>query len=256
MGSCHERGGRCGDRVVQRGAPGSVRAFLNWFFPSTFLSSASLSLSHTHTHTTNRVYVFPHHSSLTSLQLGSLQPLREELLPRAALALRRRASAARDRLASAVAASAAAAALLEGAAASLESGTASALPLPVFASLGLPAIAGCFRRAAEPHGRELERVRSSVVAAADAAVDEWRSKGTTRKKGKRESSSSSAATAASAAKIEQRLRSRLTVVIAAWKLQALLGPGVAASGGKAAVGSAGAGVAAELACVGAEMEGF
>jgi hypothetical protein len=100
------------------------------------------------------------------------------------------------------------------------------------------------------------RLTGDRLAAADAAVDEWRSKGTTRKKGKRESSSSSAATAASAAKIEQRLRSRLTVVIAAWKLQALLGPGVAASGGKAAVGSAGAGVAAELACVGAEMEGF
>ena len=97
-------------------------------------------------------------------------------------------------------------------------------------------------------------MRNSVVAAADAAVDEWRTgaRKERRETGGRESSSSAAA---AAAKIEG-LRSRLTVVIAAWKLQALLGPGVAVSGGKAAVGSAGAGVAAELACVGAEMEGF
>lgn len=215
-----------------------------FFFSSTFLSS------HTQIASLSPLPSIKHHSSLTSLQLGALQPLRDELLPRAALALRRRASAARDRVAAAAAASAAAAALLEGAAASLEAGTASALPVPVFASLGLPAIAGCFRRAAEPHGRELERVRGSVVAVADAAVDEWRREARKERTG-RESSSSP-----SAAKIEARLRSRLTVVIAAWKLQALLGPGVAASGGKAAVGSAGAGVAAELACVTAEMEGF
>ena len=261
MGSCHERRGCCGDRVVQRGAAGSVRAFFFFFrflvFSSTFLSASLLShkiaslstLRHRNSGDANT-----HRSSLTSLQLGSLQPLHEELLPRAALALRRRASAARERLALAVGASAAAAALLEGAAASLEAGTASALPVPVFASLGLPAIAGCFRRAAEPHKRELGRVRNSVVAAADAAVDEWRTgaRKERRETGGRESSSSAAA---AAAKIEG-LRSRLTVVIAAWKLQALLGPGVAVSGGKAAVGSAGAGVAAELACVGAEMEGF
>jgi len=107
--------------------------------------------------------------------------------------------------------------------------------------LGLPAIAGCFRRAAEPHKKELKRVRRKAVAAADAAVDEW--KGT----GKKERQSSSAI---------DRLRSRLTVIISAWKLQALLGPGVAVSGGRASVGSAGAGVAAELACVREEMEGF
>ena len=127
----------------------------------------------------------------------------------------------------------------------------------MFASLGLPALAGCFRRAAEPHGRELERVRDKVVEAAAAAVEEGRRSGqgetATRRAKKRggESSSSSAAAAAI-----ERLRSRLTVVIAAWKLQALLGPGVAVSGGKATVGAAGAGVAAELACVQAEMEGF
>ena len=180
-------------------------------------------------------------SSLPSLQLGALRPLSGELLPRAALALGRGASGARERLAAAAEASAAAAALLEGAAASLEEGVASALPVPVFASLGLPAIAGCFRRAAEPHRKELKRVRRKAVAAADAAVDEW--KGT----GKKERQSSSAI---------DRLRSRLTVVISAWKLQALLGPGVAVSGGRASVGSAGAGVAAELACVREEMEGF
>ena len=174
--------------------------------------------------------------------MGSLQSLSEELLPRAALALRNRASAAREGLVSAAEASSSAAALLDCAAASLEGGVSSALPVPVFASLGLPAIAGCFRRAAEPHKKELKRVREKVVAAADAAVDEWRKSGKTAMKN-------------SSAAIE-RLRSRLTVVISAWKLQALLGPGVVVSGGKASVGSAGAGVAAELASVAAEMEGF
>ena len=196
------------------------------------------------------------HSSLPSLQLGSLKILSDELLPRAALALRGRASAARRGLAAAAEASASAAALLDAAAASLEQGVAAALPVPVFASLGLPAIAGCFRRAAEPHGEELRRVRRRAVAAADAAVDEWREEKEAREGGKRGGAAAAAAASASAATIERRLRSRLTVVISAWKLQALLGPGVAASGGKAGVGSAGAGVAAELACVRDEMDGF
>ena len=205
----------------------------------------------------------PNNSSLHSLQLGSLEPLSKELLPRAALALRQRTSESRKLLISAVEASSAAAALLEAAASSLEAGVASALPVPVFASLGLPAIAGCFRRAAEPHRKETERVRKKVVAAADAAVEEWRrrrGKGGGGEEGRMKKGSPSSSESLNL------LRSQLTVVISAWKLQALLGPGVvfiapaAATGGggraSGAVGSPGAGVAAELAGVKAEMEGF
>lgn len=173
-----------------------------------------------------------------------------ELLPRAALALRKRASAAREVLVSVVEASSAAAASLESAASSLEGGIAAALPVPVFASLGLPAIAGCFRRAAELHREEFERIRKRVVAAADAAVKEWRWEGAKAKK------KASSASSCGSSESVNRLRSRLTVIISAWKLQALLGPGVTVTGGKASVGSAGAAVAAELASVSAEMEGF
>lgn len=179
--------------------------------------------------------------------MGSLEPMSGELLPRAALALRKKASAAREILISAVEASCAATALLEGAASSLEEGITAALPVPVFASLGLSAISGCFRRAAELHHKEFERIRRRVVTAADAAVEEWRGEGA---KVKKEGSSSSSS------ECINRLRSRLTVVLSAWKLQALLGPGVSATGGRASVGSAGATVAAELASVAAEIEGF
>lgn len=201
--------------------------------------------------------------SLPFLELGALDHLSRDLLPRATLALRAKASSARAELFSAVEASAAAAGLLEGAAASLERGVPSIpIPVPVFASLGLPALAGCFRRAASAQREELERVRRRAVSAADAAVAEWRREGgatTGRKKtstpSNHVSSTSSSSSSASSSEAVERLRSRLTVVIAAWKLQALLGPG-APEGGKAAVGAAGAGVAAELAAVAAEMEGF
>ena len=56
MGSCHERRGCCGDRVVQRGAAGSVRAFFFFFFSvSRFFLNLSLCLSSL---TQNRVSVY------------------------------------------------------------------------------------------------------------------------------------------------------------------------------------------------------
>lgn len=213
--------------------------------------------------------------SLPFLELGALQPLSRDLLPRATLSLRERADEARGELVAAVASSSAAAALLEGAASSLEAGIATIpLPVPVFATLGLPAIAGCFRRAADAQTQELERIRKRAVPAADAAVGEWRraeEKRARQARAKTSSSNRSSSSSSSSSEALERLRSKLTVVIAAWKLQALLGPGAppppesggrrggggGGSGGRALpVGAAGAGVAAELASVAAEMEGF